>query len=163
MGLIRFLLKAIVSRPSKPRRPRLDGSSFPCVGKPVAEFCTRPFQARVVWIVDGDTIHVRRHREVVKIRLNGLDAPELNEHGGRKAKDFMFKLVRGQTLECHPIELDAHGRTVAICYLNGADIAGEAVKAGVALDCRVYSGGRYASLEVPGAARRLGRRKYARR
>ena len=130
--------------------------------QPSPTFCTRPWTGRVVWIVDGDTIHVRRSREVVKIRLNGLDAPEIHEHGGRKAKDFMFRLLRGQDLECHPIELDGYGRTVAVCYLNGVDIAAEAVKAGVALDCRVFSGGRYAHLEVPGAARRLGRRTYAR-
>ncbi|WP_168206416.1 thermonuclease family protein [Labrenzia sp. PHM005] len=124
--------------------------------------CTKAFYGRVVWIVDGDTIHVRRKREVLKIRLNGLDAPELDQYGGLKAKSFMFGLVRGQTILCHPIELDNYGRTVAICYLNGKDIAAEAVKAGVALDCRVFSGGRYAHLEQPGAANRLGRRTYSR-
>jgi endonuclease YncB( thermonuclease family) len=117
----------------------------------------------VVWIVDGDTIHVRRRHEVIKIRLNGLDAPEMCEYGGGRAKDFMFRLVRGQVLECYPVKLDNYGRTVAICYLNGRDIAAEAVKAGVALDCRIHSGGRYAALELAGAAHRLSRRTYTRR
>lgn len=138
----------------------------PSASRPVRgrePFCTKPWTGRVVWIVDGDTIHVRRRQEVVKIRLNGLDAPELHEYGGGRAKSFMFHLVRGRELECYPIEFDNYGRTVAICYLDGVDIAAEAVRAGVALDCRIYSGGRYASLEAPGAAHRLGRRTYSRR
>lgn len=128
-----------------------------------APFCTNAFYGRVIWIVDGDTIHVRRKNEVLKIRLNGLDAPEMDQFGGWKAKNFLFRLVRGQTLLCQPIELDNYGRTVAICHLNGRDIAAEAVKAGVALDCRIYSDGRYAALEPAGAARLLGRRSYSRR
>ncbi len=152
------------SRPAPAPRPEPScAPSAPRSSRVREPFCTKPWTGRVVWIVDGDTIHVRRRQEVVKIRLNGLDAPELHEYGGGRAKDFMFRLVRGQTLECYPVELDNYGRTVAICYLGGLDIAAEAVKAGVALDCRIYSGGRYASLEAPGAARRLGRRTYTRR
>jgi endonuclease YncB( thermonuclease family) len=37
------------------------------------------FQGKVVSIVDGDTVPVLHGREQVKLRLNGIDAPEKNQ------------------------------------------------------------------------------------
>jgi hypothetical protein len=48
---------------------------------------TDDFQGKVVRIADGDTVTVLRGREQVKVRLNGIDAPEKNQSFGTKWKD----------------------------------------------------------------------------
>ncbi len=52
------------------------------------------FEGKVVALADGDTITVLRDRTQVKIRLEGIDAPEKNQAFGNKAKvtlsDYVF-------------------------------------------------------------------------
>ena len=47
------------------------------------------FQGKAVSIADGDTVTVMRGREQVKVRLNGIDAPEKNQSFGTKSKDAL--------------------------------------------------------------------------
>ena len=44
------------------------------------------FPAKVVGVTDGDTITVLRDREQIKIRLEGIDAPERGQAFGTKSK-----------------------------------------------------------------------------
>ena len=97
---------------------------------------------------DGDTLEVSGRA----IRLQGLAAPEGDEPGGREATKAMRQMVDGRELRC---ELDGertHDRCVAVCYLNGADIAEAMVRAGLARDCPRFSGGRYRAAEVQAVA-----------
>ncbi len=53
-------------------------------------------------------------------------------------------------------EQDAHGRTVAKCYLeDGRDLSAEMVKLGLAIDWPKFSNGKYRSLEVPDVRKKL--------
>ena len=53
-------------------------------------------------------------------------------------------------------EQDAHGRTVARCYLpDGRGLSAEMVKLGLAIDWPKFSGGQYRSLETPDARKKL--------
>ena len=72
-------------------------------------------------VVDGDTLRMVG----VRIRLLGLDAPELAQtctdgNGadwpcGARAKAFVETLVRGADLDCRPRGRDRYGRTLARC------------------------------------------------
>ena len=46
------------------------------------------------YVIDGDTIVIKR----TKIRLAGVDAPELDQPWGRKAKWAMVELCKGQVV-----------------------------------------------------------------
>jgi micrococcal nuclease len=46
----------------------------------------KSFESKVVALADGDTITVLRDGTQVKIRLEGIDAPEKNQAFGNKAK-----------------------------------------------------------------------------
>lgn len=119
------------------------------------------FTGKVARVTDGDTLRIQSTEHgTLTIRLNGLDAPETGRTGGNAATRFMRGLVSGQQLRCEAVDQDRYGRIVAICYIDGRDIAALAVAAGVALDCRRYSGGRYAKFEQPGVAKKIGRRPY---
>ena len=105
-------------------------------------------------VIDGDTIVIRRTR----IRIAGIDAPELDHPWGRKAKRAVIDMCRGQVVHARLTGESSHGRIVATCHLpDGRDIAAELVRQGLALDWPKFSGGRYRHLEPRGVRRRLWR------
>lgn len=51
------------------------------------------FSGKVIGITDGDTVRVLVNNETVKIRLEGIDAPESGQSYGKKSKDALAELV----------------------------------------------------------------------
>ncbi len=72
---------------------------------PTASFAETCANARAV---DGDTIRCANGR---KIRLKDVYAPELNQPGGRAAKDRLGSAVNGKTFSYRP-EGKSYGRDV---------------------------------------------------
>lgn len=106
------------------------------------------------WVIDGDTIALQR----IKIRLAGIDAPELDEPWGKKSKWAMVNLCKGQTIHVELKGETSYDRLVGTCYLpDGTDVGAEVVKAALALDGSYFSKGKYLHLEPEGARQRLGR------
>lgn len=104
------------------------------------------------YIIDGDTIVVNK----IKIRLAGIDAPELDQPWGQKSKWKMVRICKGQTILVDLTGETSYDRLVGTCYLpDGRDIGAEIIKAGLALDGGHYSKGKYRHLEVHGVRQRL--------
>ena len=101
----------------------------------------------VTHVRDGDTIEVGK----VPIRLDGVSAPELKEPLGPRSKQFMRDLVDGKSVRCELNGKKTYDRFVGVCYLEGKDIGAAVIKAGLALDCPKFSGGRYKSVEMMAA------------
>ena len=80
-----------------------------------------PFEAKVVAVYDGDTITVRTD-ETIKIRLDGIDAPELKQPFGQASKQAMSGLVFGKTITVKPKSKDRYGRTLARLEADGIDV-----------------------------------------
>lgn len=117
-----------------------------------APVASKPVVEGKAYVIDGDTLVISQTR----IRLFGIDAPELNHPYGKKAKWALVTLCKGQAIRAEISAEDAHGRTVARCFLpDGRDLSAEMVKMGLALDWPKYSGGRYRTFEVSDARRRL--------
>lgn len=77
----------------------------------------------VVAVSDGDTITIRSEDgRKLKIRLYGIDTPEIQQAYGDKAKDLTHKAVYGKKVGIRPIDTDRYGRTVAIVYVNGQSV-----------------------------------------
>lgn len=114
---------------------------------PVGQVQAEDLQGTVTHVRDGDTIEVGN----VPIRLNGLHAPELGDPGGNRAATFMRDLILHKAVTCSLTGEKTYDRFVGTCWLDGADIAGELVAAGLGRDCPRYSGGRYAALELDSA------------
>ena len=74
-------------------------------------------------IYDGDTLHVVRDKEELKIRFCGIDAPEIKQPLGIEARDYLRSLVElgDGHLFLLPIEKDRYGRTVAEVYVQDSD------------------------------------------
>ena len=115
-------------------------------------------------VITGYVTHVRDVDTVelggIAVRLNGIDGPELSERIGQEAKLFMAELVLNREVVCNLTGERSHDRLIGICYLNGEDIGAMAIRNGFALDCRRYSGGRYAGLETDAAIASIERASY---
>lgn len=109
------------------------------------------------YVIDGDTIRIKG----TKIRIAGIDAPELNMPWGQKSKWAMVNICKGQIIT---VELDGErsfDRLVGTCFLeDGRDIGAEIVKTGLALDLPEFSRGKYRKFEPEGARRKLCNGKF---
>ncbi|WP_259778579.1 thermonuclease family protein [Aliiroseovarius crassostreae] len=104
------------------------------------------------WVIDGDTIVVSK----IKVRLAGIDAPELDQPWGKKAKWEMVKICKGQTIDVELTGETSYDRLVGTCYLSDrTDIGAELIKAGLALDGGHFSHGKYRHLEPEGIRKKL--------
>ena len=105
-------------------------------------------------VIDGDTIVISG----TKIRIAGIDAPELDHPWGNKSKFALISLCKGKVVTAVISEEVSYDRIVAKCYLpDGTDIAAELVKQGLALDWPKFSGGAYRHLEPDGIRKKLWR------
>jgi endonuclease YncB( thermonuclease family) len=90
------------------------------------------FSGRVVTVIDGDTIDVLRDGHDVRVRLDGIDAPESGQDFGPQAKQFMTDAAFNKTVVVSGNEIDAYGRLIARVTVDGRDLSLAAVEAGFA-------------------------------
>ena len=77
------------------------------------------WSASVSRIADGDTIIVERiGGQKVRIRLYGVDCPELDQPYGKEAKNFLESFLVNSTVAIEDVEIDRFGRLVALVYLG---------------------------------------------
>jgi len=79
---------------------------------------TYAFGGKVVLVSDGDTIIVMHDGKKEKIRLYGIDAPEMKQSFGKEAKAFTESMVFGKTVEVESITTDRYGRTVGVMLME---------------------------------------------
>lgn len=89
---------------------------------------------------DGDTF---RCHDGPRVRLWGVDAPELKTSAGPASTRALVRIVAGKTLACTP-RGHSYDRIVALCTINGRDVAGEMVRQRQAVDWPKFSKGFYA-------------------
>ena len=99
----------------------------------------------VPYIVDGDTLSIGN----LKIRLQGIDAPEtdqicLDQNAatwtcGVVVRDRLAERVGKHSIDCTPRGTDRYGRTLAVCSLAGEDLNAWMVRRGLALAFIRYS------------------------
>lgn len=97
------------------------------------------FQAECVGVADGDTLTVLRGRRQIKVRLEGIDCPELHQDFGTRAKQYTSSLVFGKRVTVKAKYLDQNGRTVSRVSVNGKDASVALVEAGLAWHFKRYS------------------------
>ncbi len=132
----------------KPQPPLVDDKA----DRPLPDFPPSGQLVGRAYVIDGDTIAIKR----IKIRVSGIDAPELDRPWGKKSKWTMVDICKGQTVTAKLNGERSHDRLVGTCYLpDGTDIGAEMVRRGAALDWDLFSGGKYRHLEPDDARKRL--------
>lgn len=94
----------------------------------------------VVSIHDGDTLTVlAEHGEKVRVRLYGVDCPELAQAFGPEAKNFTVAIVQGHQVRLEPHDRDDYGRIVAVVYVGETNLNKELLRNGYAWWYRHYA------------------------
>jgi micrococcal nuclease len=112
---------------------------------------------KVVGVSDGDSITVLTvDMAQVKIRLDGIDAPEAKQAFGAKAKAALSNLVFGKTVLVRSKGLDRYRRTLGRVEVDGVDVNLRMVRDGFAWHYVAYS--KDAALATAQAEAKAGKR-----
>jgi len=96
------------------------------------------FTARIIAVLDGDTVLVRRASGLLKIRLAEIDAPEKAQTFGETSKRSLSDMVLGKQVNIAGETMDQYGRLVAHLSINGMDVNAEQIRRGMAWEYSNY-------------------------
>lgn len=80
------------------------------------------FNGTVSSVSDGDSITVQTDAGVKRVRLAGIDAPELKQPFGPESRDALKQSVLNHYVTIDTIKQDRYGRDVGKVLLEGEDI-----------------------------------------
>ena len=114
---------------------------------------------RVIRIVDGDTYHLlTEDNQTLKIRMEGIDAPERAMPFYKVSKDYLGKLCFGKHVKLKSSGKDQYGRYLGFTYLeDGSELCREMIKAGLAWHYKRYNSDEdLANLEIEARNLKIG-------
>ena len=115
-----------------------------------APAASRTVHGWVSWVTDGDTVLLVPDggREPIKLRIDGIDAPESCQPGGEAARDALIRLVHRKPVVAELRAEDVYGRQIGRLSLDGRDAGAEMVRSGMAWAYSHRTGrGPYAGLQ----------------
>lgn len=87
---------------------------------------------KVLDILDGDTFTGLYKNKRIRIRLYGIDAPELNQPYGLNSRQILSRLISNKIVELSHISKGKYGRTIAMVHYDGLNVNAEMVRLGAA-------------------------------
>lgn len=95
---------------------------------------------QVVGVPDGDGLTLLLpSREQVRVRLVGIDAPEIGQPYGHQAKHDLSALVFKRSVRVDVFGQDKHGRTLGRVFVDSIDVNATMVSGGAAWVYRQYT------------------------
>jgi len=115
------------------------------------------FDAKVIVVMDGDTVMVLRDGKKVKVRLANIDAPESDQAFGKESRDALANMVLKKQVHVNSKAVDSYGRLIAEISINGKSVNEAQVKKGMAWEySHFHSNKRYLSLNKQAQQARVG-------
>ncbi|MEI8030897.1 MAG: thermonuclease family protein [Comamonadaceae bacterium] len=92
------------------------------------------FVGQVTYVTDGDTLWVLPDRggPARKLRIEGIDAPEICQAGGKASRDVLAQRALHQRVTVVVAHYDRYGRGLARIWLSGNDLGAQMVRSGQA-------------------------------
>ena len=121
-----------------------------CLSSACVLHAAETWPAWVSWVMDGDTVLLVRQgqSEPVKLRIDGIDAPETCQPGGMASRDAMIRLTLRKSVQVTDLGFDSYGRQVGRLSVDGVDVGAEMARSGMAWAYRFKTGrGPYAALQ----------------
>jgi micrococcal nuclease len=125
-------------------------------------FSKKIWQGVVTHVTDGDTLRVKKlasnsKADSLKVRIDGIDAPEICQLYGRQSAVALKKLLLSKQVTITSKRFDDYGRDVAKVTIDNIDVGSWMVKNGHAWSYHYrFSNGPYGSEEKAAERDRLG-------
>lgn len=100
--------------------------------------------------MDGDTVMLVREgqQEPIRLRIEGMDAPESCQPGGVEAREALIRLALRKPVRVTDRGQDSYGRQIGRLSVDGVDLGAEMVRSGMAWAYSYRTGqGPYAGLQ----------------
>ncbi len=99
---------------------------------------TGAFAGKVSYVTDGDTLWVQPDKggRPRKLRIEGIDAPEICQTGGQASRTLLSQRVLRRHVAVLVRRHDTYGRGLAQIRLNGHDLGAQMVREGQAWSYR---------------------------
>lgn len=122
---------------------------------------TRQISGQVTYVVDGDTFQLSTQNiGDIRIRIAEIDAPELQQPYGKKAKSYLKALIESETVICSIVKKDKYGRYISKISVPGTrnlDVAAEMIRAGYAWHYKKYSTNpEFSNIEIKAKSKKQG-------
>ena len=96
------------------------------------------FDAKVIAVMDGDTVLVLRDGRKIKVRLVNIDAPESDQEFGKESRDALAGMVLKKQVRINSHAIDSYGRMIAEVSIDGQSVNEAQVSKGMAWDNSHY-------------------------
>lgn len=130
-----------------------------CDSDRLAKNSFKPVQlvGECVYVYDGDTVLVDAAGKKTKIRLYGIDAPELSQEFGDKSRALLSRLIEKKKITVSVTGEDKYGRLIGVVFFDGMDVNALMLKNGAAWHYKDFDrSAEYAGLESLARKERLG-------
>ena len=130
-----------------------------CGGQKDGHFAVKPVQVvgECLYVYDGDTVLMNMNGEKRKIRLYGIDAPEMSQEFGDKSRALLSRLVEKKKITVSVTGEDRYGRVIGVIFVDGMDVNALMLKNGAAWHYKDFDKStEYAELESLARMERLG-------
>lgn len=119
---------------------------------------TESIQALVIGVYSGDTIVVSTdNKKQLKVRLDGIDCPEIDQEYGDSAKLATVVLCFKKNVRIEKVGVDTYGRTLAFVYVGDICLNKELIRLGLAWQYKQYNNDtELAQLEADARKNKLG-------
>ena len=85
---------------------------------------------KVIRVSDGDTILIQSGSQKIRVRMYGIDAPELKQKYGEESKKYLEKRIIDKNVDIKVINQDQYGRKVGKVFYKNKDINLEMLETG---------------------------------
>jgi micrococcal nuclease len=102
------------------------------------------YMATILRVIDGDTVDARvelglETSRVVRLRLDGMDAPELKTARGVEVASELRGMLEGQMARVEILRKEKYGRYLAVIWLGDKNVNAWMISTGRAVE---YHGGK---------------------
>lgn len=112
VSIFRFVLRLFLGG-RKASRPGPRPQDRPCGPSPIL---VGRASAKVLRVIDGDTVDVRLEGRRVRVRLDAIDCPEDGQPWGNTATAGLIKIIGGKTVHLEVHGIDDYGRSIATVF-----------------------------------------------
>ncbi|WBX78031.1 thermonuclease family protein [Tenacibaculum ovolyticum] len=116
------------------------------------------FCAKVIGVIDGDTIEVLYENKPIHIRLAHIDCPEKKQPFGKKSKQFVSNEIFGKKVKIiHSGKWHWNRLIAEVYYDNNKNLNKELISNGLAMHFKKYSKDKkYSELEIEAKNSKIG-------